>query len=70
MTGRVITLEDLDPDTSVEQLKAKIQDKDGIPPDQQTLLFGKTQLEGKRSLLDYDIQDQASLILLLRLRGC
>jgi large subunit ribosomal protein L40e len=68
LTGKTITL-DVEPSDEIAVVKEKIQYKEGIPPEQQKLIFAGALLKDSQTLAQYNIQKEATIHMILRLRG-
>lgn len=68
LTGKTVTV-DVEPGDSVETLKHKIQEKEGVPPEEQRIIFGGKQLQGEKTIADFELEEGNTIHLVLRLRG-
>jgi len=68
LDGKTVTVDAEEEDT-IEDIKNKIMEKEGVPVDQQRLIFGGKQLDSDKTLADYDVQEDSTFHMVLRLRG-
>ncbi|KAI8808844.1 ubiquitin [Cladochytrium replicatum] len=68
LTGKEIEI-DIEPDDKVVRIKQRVEEKEGIPPEQQRLIFGGKQMNDDRTAQDYNIEGGSVLHLVLALRG-
>eukprot|EP00617_Octactis_speculum_P004996 CAMPEP_0185791254 /NCGR_PEP_ID=MMETSP1174-20130828/158269_1 /TAXON_ID=35687 /ORGANISM="Dictyocha speculum, Strain CCMP1381" /LENGTH=123 /DNA_ID=CAMNT_0028486179 /DNA_START=431 /DNA_END=802 /DNA_ORIENTATION=- len=68
LDGKTVTVDAEEEDT-IEDIKNRIMEKEGVPTDQQRLIFGGKQLEGQKTLADYDVKEDSTFHMVLRLRG-
>jgi ubiquitin len=68
LTGKTITLE-VEPDDLIESVKSKLQDKEGVPLDQQKLIFKGNELQSDTKLYDYNVKNESVIHMVLGLKG-
>ena len=68
LTGKEIEI-DIDPADKIERVKERVEEKEGIPPQQQRLIFGGRQMADEKTVKDYNIEAGSVLHLVLALRG-
>ncbi|CAK0833193.1 unnamed protein product [Prorocentrum cordatum] len=69
VSGTTITTDELEPTDTISYIKVKVQDKEGVPPHQQRLIFAGHQLEDTLTMKDYNIEKEATLHMVFYLRG-
>ncbi|XP_016098462.1 NEDD8 isoform X2 [Sinocyclocheilus grahami] len=68
LTGKEIEI-DIEPTDKVERIKERVEEKEGIPPQQQRLIYSGKQMNDEKTAADYKIQGGSVLHLVLALRG-
>jgi len=68
LTGKEIEL-DIDSDYKISQIKEKVEEKEGIPPVQQRLIFGGKQMTDEKTAQEYNLSGGSTIHLVLALRG-
>jgi len=68
LTGKEIDL-DVEPEYKISNVKEQVEEKEGIPPAQQRLIFGGKQMDDEKDVASYNLEAGATLHLVLALRG-
>ncbi|KEP63307.1 UNVERIFIED_CONTAM: ubiquitin family protein [Hammondia hammondi] len=69
MSGKTVVLDNVQGSDSILEIKRRVEQREGIPVDQQRLVFNGKQLENGKTVQDYDLSENSVLHLVLRLRG-